>query len=253
MNKNDDEESSGDEDDFEDEDQEDTDCPSMCAFADSVASLVDWGKSFNLESSIKKNDGLVIIDNFLPDAAAQEVRNMLHTSEPELWELNADDGDDDDTSHQFLSCSTHPDPGFSAATRAIWSLMTDRLPSFSAARYNVSDHIAMHDDSLVIVGEKSDNVDDGELLYRDIAVVLYMVDDEWDGEKDGGVLLDWGPTNKKFKQPKEIIPKFNRLVCFQVPRFHEVTKVVSRSDVEEEEDRPRLSLFGWFLTDKKLY
>jgi Rps23 Pro-64 3,4-dihydroxylase Tpa1-like proline 4-hydroxylase len=124
----------------------------------------------------------------------------------------------------------------------------------------------MHDDSLVIVGEKSDNVDDGELLYRDVAVVLYMVDDQWDGDKDGGVLLDWGPTSGKFAAPKKIVPKFNRLVCFQVPRFHEVTKVVGGSEGgedeedeedededEEEEDRPRLSLFGWFLTDKKLY
>ena len=28
---------------------------------------------------------------------------------------------------------------------------------------------------------------EGELLYRDIAVVLYMVDDAWEGKKDGGV------------------------------------------------------------------
>jgi len=65
------------------------------------------------------------------------------------------------------------------------------------------------------------------------------------------VLLDWGPTLKKFETPTEIVPKFNRLVCFQVPRFHEVTKVLANR--VEEDERPRLSVFGWFLTDKKLY
>ena len=52
--------------------------------------------------------------------------------------------------YQFLSCASHPDPGFSAATRTLWSLMTNHLPSFSAARYNTSDHIALHDDTLIV-------------------------------------------------------------------------------------------------------
>ena len=234
----------------EDSEEEDTptSCPNMCQFADSIPDLVKWGNAFNLKESLDKNNGIVIIDNFLPTNCATELRNLLKQSNPSVWELNADDGDADDTPHQFLSCASHPDPGFSAATRTLWSLMTNHLPSFSAARYNTSDHIALHDDTLIVPDGN------GGELYRDVAVVLYMVDDEWDSKKDGGVLLDHGPTSKKFQTPNAIVPKFNRLVCFNVPRFHEVTPVLDRSSGDDEvEDRPRLSIFGWFLTEDKLY
>ena len=260
LNREADAEQDDDDDDDDDTDDEITKCPAMVAFANDVPKLVQWGQSFDLENTLRNNSGFVIIDNFLPVEAAKEVRALLLNTDREVWKLNADDGDNDDTPHQFLSCSSHPDPGFSSVTRAIWSLMTDRLPNFSAARYNASDHIALHDDSLVIPAQVGASVSpegegEGDCLYRDIAVVLYMVDDEWSEEKDGGVLLDWGPTNQKFEAPKRICPKFNRLVCFQVPRFHEVTQVEDRNSGTEEdkEERPRLSVFGWFLTEKKLY
>ena len=236
----------------EEEEEDDNDeksqttCPLMCAFANSVPDLVAWGKAFKLEEQLEKNNGIVVIDDFLPSEAALEVRELLQTSDRSIWKLNADDGDDDDTPHQFLSASANSDPGFSAATRAIWSLMTDHLPSFSAARYNTSDHIALHDDALIVKTEEN-----ALALYRDVAIVLYMVDDAWTASKDGGVLLDWGPTNSKFQTPTEIPAKFNRLVCFRVPRWHEVTPVVGHT--ADEERPPRLSIFGWFLTEQKLY
>jgi SAM-dependent methyltransferase len=240
----------------EEEEEEDTSCPKMCAFADNVPNLVSWGKSFHLEEQINNNNGIVIIDNFLPNDCAVEIRNMLLNTNENLWKLNSDTGEKDDTPHQFLSFSSHPDPGYSSVTRTIWSLMTDRLPNFSAARYNATDHINMHDDSLIIPANirensYSDGESEGSMLYRDIAVVLYMVDDDWNGEKDGGILLDWGPTNNKYKEPMKIVPKFNRIVFFQVPRYHEVTKVLENRT--NEDNRPRLSVFGWFLTDKQLY
>jgi Rps23 Pro-64 3,4-dihydroxylase Tpa1-like proline 4-hydroxylase len=38
---------------------------------------------------------------------------------------------------------------------------------------------------------------------------------------------------------KIIVPKFNSLVAFYVPRQHKVTKVIS--------EKIRYSLFGWFM------
>ena len=74
------------------------------------------------------------------------------------------------------------------------------------------------------------------------------MDDEWSKE-DGGLFLDYGVcTQLSIREEQQtpvrtVVPKFNRLVCFNVPRDHEVTAVTVEDDVE----RPRLSIFGWFL------
>lgn len=54
----------------------------------------------------------------------------------------------------------------------------------------------------------------------------------------GGTLID-------LVTGKEYVPQFNSIVAFQVPRFHEVTAVTTQ--------RPRYSIFGWFLKPGKLY
>ena len=47
-------------------------------------------------------------------------------------------------------------------------------------------------------------------------------------------------------------PKFNRLVVFSVPRFHQVTPVVP-PPAASAAPRLRLSVFGWFLQPGRLY
>jgi hypothetical protein len=54
----------------------------------------------------------------------------------------------------------------------------------------------------------------------------------------GGVLVDC-PTGKRF------VPEFNSVIAFRIPRFHEVEAVKA--------DRPRYSIFGWFLSEELLY
>ena len=49
----------------------------------------------------------------------------------------------------------------------------------------------------------------------------------------GGTLVDMETTRK-------YVPEFNSLIAFNVPRFHEVQAVTT--------NRPRYSIFGWFLT-----
>ena len=94
-------------------------------------------------------------------------------------------------------------------------------------------------------GEGSDGGASAQILSRDVAVAYYLVDDEWDASVDGGEFLDWGPTTEKFESPVRHTAKYNRLVAFRVPRWHEVTAVMAT--------RPRLSVFGWFLAEGDLY
>lgn len=47
-------------------------------------------------------------------------------------------------------------------------------------------------------------------------------------------------------------PKFNRLVVFSVPRYHQVTPVVPQPAASGA-PRLRLSIFGWFLQPGRLY
>lgn len=184
-----------------------------------------------IAAAMASSGGIAIIDDFLPRDVANELRAIVFALGPGKWALNEDDGEDDDIPHTFLSCAEN----ISDANRILWSLMPDKLPSFSAARYMQGHGIARHDDTLTI----SDG--SGGTLSRDTAIVLYLVDDEWSKE-DGGLFLDYGKEEQE-TPIRTVVPKFNRLVCFNVPRDHEVTAVAVENDVE----RPRLSIFGWFL------
>jgi Rps23 Pro-64 3,4-dihydroxylase Tpa1-like proline 4-hydroxylase len=67
--------------------------------------------------------------------------------------------------------------------------------------------------------------------------LIYYLTKDWKAEF-GGTLVDI-PTDDKY------VPEFNSLIAFTIPRFHEVLAVTC--------DRPRYSIFGWFLTEGKLY
>jgi Rps23 Pro-64 3,4-dihydroxylase Tpa1-like proline 4-hydroxylase len=71
---------------------------------------------------------------------------------------------------------------------------------------------------------------------REIAIIYYLTKD-WKSEF-GGTLVDI-PTGHEY------VPEFNSLIAFSIPRFHEVKAVTC--------DRPRYSLFGWFLKSGRLY
>jgi hypothetical protein len=64
---------------------------------------------------------------------------------------------------------------------------------------------------------------------RQLAVVYYLTKD-WH-ERLGGSFVDLATGS-------ELVPRFNSLVAFWVPRMHEVTPMRTR--------RERLSVFGWF-------
>ena len=74
-----------------------------------------------------------------------------------------------------------------------------------------------------------------------MAIIYYLTKD-WK-ESDGGILIDLHG-----KKGKRYIPKFNSIVAFEIPRFHEVTRVIDRSGRD-----PRYSIFGWFLEEGDIY
>jgi len=112
--------------------------------------------------------------------------------------------------------------------------MPENLATFSAGKYEKSHHIAPHDDRAY-----TDVLMDGGKKVkcsREIAVIYYLTKG-WT-EEMGGTLVDI-PTKNRY------VPEFNSLIAFTIPRFHEVEAVIA--------DRPRYSLFGWFLQEGILY
>ena len=134
-----------------------------------------------LVADMKAHGGIAIVDGFLPRAVAEELREAVYSLGPGKWAISKDDGEEDDIRHSFLSCSEN----ISDINRILWSLMPEKLPSFSAARYMNGHGIARHNDELKI----SDGC--GGNLVRDTAIVLYLVDDDW-STHDGGLFLDYG-------------------------------------------------------------
>eukprot|EP00971_Amphidinium_carterae_P126474 2505536-Amphidinium_carterae.1 len=129
------------------------------------------------------------------------------------------------------------------ARRAILELcpgMSDGQDGFQAAKYNKGHHIKPHDDFLSYVQDGDHRTASGKVfpngttMFRNLAIVYYLVPD-WMAEY-GGCLIDHGCPSG----PRTIVPVFNSLVAFLVPRQHEVSQVIGTGP------QTRYSVFGWF-------
>ena len=142
-----------------------------------------------------------------------------------------------------------------------------RVVLTSPRRYSAGHFIAPHDDR-----QYADVLlDDGSVVQcsRTLATVYYC-SSVWEASW-GGALVDLESSGSS-RDPsadaarsaavasghqlppnaKLYPPKYNRLVVFSVPRFHQVTPVLPQPAACAA-PRLRLSVFGWFLQPGRLY
>ena len=100
---------------------------------------------------------------------------------------------------------------------------------FKSSLFYQGNYIEPHDDT------GTEEID-GKVYMRDLAIVLYL-SPSW-GYEMGGLFVDLS-----VRPPFVVVPKFNTLVCFKVPRLHQVTPI-------ETATKKRYSLFGWALTER---
>ncbi len=216
-------------------------------FIGDYSAVSEWSERYDLDALLKKN-GIVVIDDFLPEHVANGALRALenHSDWNETLSdrdyisnrlLSASHAEDNNISHRFVSSKASSDGTLQSILRIMSVLRPEAIPSFSAAKYVRGDHIEPHDDKAFV----NVRMEDGSTAQccRDIACILYLTKD-WK-EEDGGLFVDL----ENEAGPLRIVPRFNTMVAFRVPRMHEVTAVVG--------DRARYSIFGWFLSEGKLY
>eukprot|EP00746_Dinoflagellata_sp_MGD_P041865 gnl/MRDRNA2_/MRDRNA2_201272_c0_seq1.p1 gnl/MRDRNA2_/MRDRNA2_201272_c0~~gnl/MRDRNA2_/MRDRNA2_201272_c0_seq1.p1 ORF type:complete len:253 (-),score=53.46 gnl/MRDRNA2_/MRDRNA2_201272_c0_seq1:306-1064(-) len=183
--------------------------------------------------------GIVQVLDLLPDVKALNYLQILENLPKHEWSVSETKLPDDAT-HKFGSYD-----GFKIleVRSMIESMAPDMAALISSAKYEKGHHIEPHDDS-----REHDVVDFDEYCkrkgvhfppgkkYRKLAIIYYMTQD-W-CEEYGGCLVDLGE-----EEPKVIVPQFNSLITFTVPREHEVTEMLEGSP-------PRYTFFGWFSDDE---
>ena len=204
---------------------------------------------------------LVRVRNFLPAKAAAGARAALEALPPSAWEgadAAADVASDDGGAKgggagSAMHSYRVGDGAGSADVAKLLRLVAGCFPAkarrrlgglrarLQCARYARGDFIEPHDDAAFATigagGGGGDGAGAGVLASRDVALVYYLTRG-WRADL-GGCLVD-------LEGPGElIVPEFNTLVAFRVPRLHEVTRMAT--------DRPRLTVFGWMLRPGRLY
>lgn len=194
-------------------------------------------KTLDVARRMDEGGGFARITNFLPADVAAAAHSMLAAHDN--WETMEDGevvGRGDSVAHAFEYAEPEDFPAtLGLLADAVGMLFEDLVPSFSAARYNRGDMIEPHDDKAHLQIEPPGGGRPA-LHSRKYAGILYL-SRGWKA-KFGGALLD-------FESMTEHVPAFNSLVVFAVPRMHGVAPVLT--------DRPRLSLFGWWLARGRLY
>jgi ribosomal protein L16 Arg81 hydroxylase len=200
-----------------------------CTYGRIHFNVYNWIMQYDLISMLNKNGGLVKLSNFLPQEVANRIYRTLESLNDDEWVLAeaTDDQKQNNIAHAFMISRLFPnhDP--------IFNIFRQLLPncenSFSAGRYTKSHYISPHDD-------RQFTEIDGNIYSRTIALIYYLTPD-WKKE-NGGALVDIGGD-------QTYIPEYNSLIAFKVPRWHEVEPCVT--------DKPRYSIFGWYLQLGQLY
>ncbi|GIL72735.1 hypothetical protein Vretimale_4446 [Volvox reticuliferus] len=204
-----------------------------------VASL--WIAQKHVERAVDANGGLVRLENFLPEFVAEGILSTVGAVSDEQWNDTSANTDyrQNNISHSFSSVKHAK--GLDAVVRLFSLVRPGSLNSFSAAKYCKTDHIAPHDDRAYAQVK----LDSGRIITasRTLAVIFYLTRD-W-REEYGGVLIDLEDPTAPPGVGRKYVPLWNSVVAFRVPRYHAVTPMTT--------NRPRYSIFGWFLEPGRLY
>lgn len=199
-----------------------------------LASVGDVG----LEDVVQKAGGILRVPDFLPVELAEEVLASLAGLPEEDWLLSAQEKAADAV-HRFWR---YEGKKVDASKRLIYSLSPGKHPIINAARYDAGGQITLHNDAMQWVVKPHEEVYQefpaGTTVYRKVACILYLTKD-WK-EEHGGCFVD----NLK-SGPRVVVPQFNNLVLFNVPREHWVTEMQPGAPL-------RYTIFGW-LCDLEPY
>jgi hypothetical protein len=142
----------------------------------------------DLETLVARNNGIVRVEDVLPDHVAMEALRVVQAVPDRYWN-DTSAGEDhrrNNIRHSFQS--TKAAPGCDVLLRLFQSMRPDELSSFSVGKYCRADGIAPHDDKqytqVAIEGSKEKVV----TCSRTMAVVYYLTKG-WSAQM-GGELVD---------------------------------------------------------------
>jgi hypothetical protein len=185
-----------------------------------------------LEDLLARNGGLLKVTNILPKKEAYSVLNTLKALPEGDWVQSQ-------APHRF---SRYDGDAIDDLKRSAIALCPSKFGRFFGGKSLQGDLIANQDEAGKFQIGMSDKwataqYPVGHTMYRKIAMIYYFTD-EW-SVAHGGCLVDRFNSH----DPKLIVPEFNSLVMFLVPRDHEVTEMLPGSPA-------RYTVFGWLCDDE---
>jgi hypothetical protein len=197
-----------------------------------------------LEDLLARNGGLLKVTNILPEEEAHSVLNTLKTL-PEAEYLSkggwyqSKNVQPKQAPHSFFR---YDGDAIDDLKRTAISLCPTKYGIFSGGKYLQGGHISIHNDAAGVPIPMNDKWATarhpvGQKIYRKIAMIYYFTEN-W-SVAYGGCLVDRFVPH----DPKLIVPEFNSLVMFLVPRDHEVTEMYPGSPA-------RYTMFGWLCDDE---
>lgn len=191
----------------------------------------------NLHDFLEQCGGIIqVLDCFDRDSAEKALQALNEVGQDE-WKLSTNLAKQD-AKHRFFR---YEGRAVDHVLQPLLDVAPRMHPEVHAAKYESGGNICVHDDA------RSRAVEDfelerfknsypvGSMVHRKIAMIYYLTKD-WK-EEYGGCFVDYG-----LEPPRTVVPQFNSLIAFLVPRNHQVTMMSDNAP-------PRFSIFGWFSDD----